>query len=265
MNDFVNHTRFYMNTVTFLVEGCLFKIPRYPFETESTVFKDMFMLPVGDPTNVEGLSNAKPIRLEGIKTDDFDQFLKALLHRSNGQCQDLPVGYEQWTSVLKLSTLWEFTGLRQRAIDTLSALSIPAVEKIVLAYRYNATTWLLPAMNELAQRPEALTVEEAGRLGFEIAFKLASVREQLALRTVSRSLRCSCHSRDGHRCGNRYSWHGYTADGLSVDPGGDSCSGHEYVTNELFVGPRTDAKGLDFTPILRTTFNLKESADLAIS
>ncbi|KAF9228864.1 hypothetical protein BS17DRAFT_812789 [Gyrodon lividus] len=247
MGEILKHDEFYMNTVTFLVGDCLFKVPRDPFETESTVFRDMFLLPVGDLHEVEGLNDFDPIRLEGTKKDDFEQFMRVLLHRTNGRSQKLPVDVEQWTSVLKLSTLWEFHGLRQTAIDNLSGIPVPPVEKIVLAYVYDVKSWLLPAMQELVRRPTPINMEEANRLGFETALKLASVREQLALRSVPRELVCSNYcqcANQGYRC---------SRDGHPKQPQ------HSYTTDELFPGPRANVQELDFTPILRTTFNIHEA------
>ncbi|KIJ05491.1 hypothetical protein PAXINDRAFT_21264 [Paxillus involutus ATCC 200175] len=170
MGEISKHEQFYMNTVTFLVEDCLFKVPRSPFETESTVFKDMFSLPVGD--RVEGLNDDEPIRLEGTKKDDFEQLLKVLFHRTNGLSPALPMNVEQWTSVLKLSTLWGFSTLRQAAFNRLSrSTTIPLAKKIALGYQYDVESWLLPTMNELVRRPEPITMEEAICMGFETALK----------------------------------------------------------------------------------------------
>ncbi|KAF9228863.1 hypothetical protein BS17DRAFT_213769 [Gyrodon lividus] len=222
MSNILKHERFYMKTVTFLIEDCLFKVPRDPFETESTVFGDMFLLPVGDLHEVEGLDDSKPIRLDGTKKDDFEQLMSVLLHRTYGQSQELAVDVEQWTSVLKLSTLWGFAMPRQTAIDNLSRLAIPPVEKIVLARTYGVEAWLLPAMNALVQRSKPIDMEEASRLGIETALKLASVREQIA-----------------------------------VDSAPCRCDRRQHTDRPLLPGPRPDVQTLNFTPILRTTFNIK--------
>ncbi|KAF8834877.1 hypothetical protein BDN67DRAFT_975699 [Paxillus ammoniavirescens] len=234
MSEISKHEQFYMNTVTFLVEDCLFKVPRSPFETESTVFKDMFSLPVGGLEGVEGLDDDKPIRLEGTKKDDFEQLMRVLLHRSNGLSQELPADVEQWTSVLKLSTLWGFSSIRLKAISRLSRFAtIPLAEKIALAYKYDVESWLLPTMHELVRRPEPINMEEASCMGFETALKLASVREQLTFRIVPQEIRC----------------HSYSA-GRTYD------NTHRYSTKEIIPGPRVDVQGLDFTPILSTIFNI---------
>lgn len=91
----------------------------------------------------------------------------------------------EWTSVLRLSTMWGFETLRDLAISTLSTLfSLPSfnsyldpVERACLARDYHVDDWLLPALNALAQREDPLTVEEAMRLGWELAMQVANVRE----------------------------------------------------------------------------------------
>ncbi|KIJ63372.1 hypothetical protein HYDPIDRAFT_29621 [Hydnomerulius pinastri MD-312] len=221
------HARFYMTTVTFLVEDCLFKVPRGPFETQSPVFKDMFLLPVGDQSEAEGLSDARPIRLEGVNQEDFEHFLKFLFPRSYGQPQELPDGPAQWTSVLKLATLWDFDGVRKTAINALAVLPLSPVDKIVLATEYHIQDWLVPAINAMAQRPEPIGLEDVNRLGLDFALKIASVREHLALREVGRQINCY--------------------------KGGV----HRYSTQELIVGPRDpSSQQLDFTHVIHTTFNL---------
>ena len=61
-----------------MVEDYLFKVPRDPFETESTVFRDMFLLPTGDFHTEEGTSDDNPIYLEGVKKDEFELLLRVL-------------------------------------------------------------------------------------------------------------------------------------------------------------------------------------------
>ncbi|KAI6106215.1 hypothetical protein EV401DRAFT_2060475 [Pisolithus croceorrhizus] len=191
-NEISRHSNFYISTVTFLVEDSLFKVPREPFEKESEVFCDMFSLRQGSSVVVEGTSDENPIRIDRTSKDDFEQLLKALLHRLAVDCSrqsievfgsqaNLPHGFEQWTSVLKLSTAWNFERLRQAAIDALTESGIGAVDRAVLSQRYYIKNWLLPALNELARRPEPITLEEARRMGVDIALKLASVRERVTV------------------------------------------------------------------------------------
>lgn len=60
------------------MEGRLFKVPRKPFEDQSDVFRAMFTLPPGQNTEVDGMSDDKPLLLETVKKDDFRAFLQVL-------------------------------------------------------------------------------------------------------------------------------------------------------------------------------------------
>ncbi|KAI6046772.1 hypothetical protein EDC04DRAFT_1248639 [Pisolithus marmoratus] len=185
------HSDFYIPTVTFLVEDSLFRVPKEPFQQESDVFWTMFSLPQGDGIAVEGSSDENPIRLRGTSKNDFEQLLKSLLHRKYSQQPNLPNSIEQWTSVLKLSTMWCFEKLRQASIDALAKSGIGPVDKVALSHRYHIKDWLLPALNELARRPEPITTEEAKRMGIDIALKLASIRERGAVTAQSHCHYCS--------------------------------------------------------------------------
>ncbi|KAI5997633.1 hypothetical protein F5J12DRAFT_895761 [Pisolithus orientalis] len=180
------HPELYMDTITFLAENCLFKVPRKPLEEESTVFRDMFLLPQSENEMMEGQDDAGPVVLHGVSKDDFECLLKVLLCRAFGPNLDLPLSLtRQWISVLKLSTMWEFTNLRMTAMCWLdNDATLDHVEKIVLATQYGIKQWLLPSLFALAQRPDPISVEEGTRLGIETALKLASVREQLKLESV---------------------------------------------------------------------------------
>ncbi|KAL4076913.1 hypothetical protein V8B97DRAFT_1938176 [Scleroderma yunnanense] len=207
----------------------LFRVPREPLEAESTVFRDMFLLPQASDSALEGLDDEKPVVLEGIEKSDFEQLLKILLHRKYGTNPGLPLNDEEWVAVLKLSTMWEFDGLRKAAIDTLSVSKITAITKLVAAKQYNIDEWLLPALLALAQRPEPISVEEAHRIGLETTVKLASVREKIKIEITTDTTPCS------------------------FKPG----RVHQYESMRLGVGERDpEAEKLDFTPMIRTAFGL---------
>ncbi|KAI6139533.1 hypothetical protein BKA82DRAFT_4222960 [Pisolithus tinctorius] len=157
------HPELYIATVAFLVENCLFRVPRKPLEEESAVFRDMFLLPQPVNEMTEGQDDARPVVLHGVSKDDFECLLKALLCRQHGQNKGLVLGLTgQWIS------------------DTGNA-ALDHVEKIVLAMQYDIKEWLLSSLLALAQRPDPISIEEGRRLGIETALKLASVREKLKL------------------------------------------------------------------------------------
>ena len=89
---------------------------------------------------------------------------------------------EEWTSVLKLSTMWHFQDIRAKAIKALESptLSLDAVDKIVMARKYDISPWLVPSLHALVQREKPLDLSEGNRLGLEWVLKVAEVREYSA-------------------------------------------------------------------------------------
>ncbi|KAG6325991.1 hypothetical protein ID866_13098 [Astraeus odoratus] len=108
----------------------------------------------------------------------------------------LPNGISEWTSVLKLATTWGFKDTRQAAIDALNDSQIGLVDRVVLAQTYDIKDWLLPALNQLAQRAEPISLEEAGRIGVDVALKMTWVRERLKSTSIHHCSRCG--SSDGN-------------------------------------------------------------------
>jgi len=61
----------------------------------------------------------------------------------------------------------------------MSQLAIDPIERAALANEYHIDEWLLPALNELAQREEPIGIEEARRLGWETALQIAACARKL--------------------------------------------------------------------------------------
>ncbi|KAH7921442.1 hypothetical protein BV22DRAFT_1049622 [Leucogyrophana mollusca] len=223
-------SRFYISTVTFLVEESLFKVPRIPFEEGSETFRDMFKLPTSEHTIVEGDDDEHPIRLDGIKRLEFEQLLETLFDSKlwrRSPKKRRPRGTTEWKSVLKLSTMWGFNALRSKAIAQLASMSLSAVDKIVIANQYDINDWLLPCFNELAKRPEPIGADDVDKLGLDTALKIAAVRESIAFVPANQSQS------------------GSTAFGSSSSSS----------TMKQVVGDR-DAKNLDFTTKIKQVFSM---------
>lgn len=152
----------------------LFKVPRHYFEKSSGVFGDLFTLPLGD-NEAEGSSDKNPIRLESISHIDFQRLLMIIYPVDTSR---ITINQEEWTSVLKLSTQWEFEDIRKKAIAELSKIEMSAVDKVMLARSYRVGSWLLDGYMALVKRETTLSFEEAGKLGFETAFRICQQREQ---------------------------------------------------------------------------------------
>jgi hypothetical protein len=99
--------------------------------------------------------------------------------------------------------MWEFTDIRERAIQELSKkeMGVGTVEKIECGKNYEVKEWVLDGYVELLRRDETLTDQEAERLGWKTAAKLLLLREQYLSSTIS-SHYSSIISQSCGRCGN---------------------------------------------------------------
>jgi len=164
-----------MENIVFLVEDTLFKVPRTPFE-RSGIFATVFTLPAGENKVVEGCDDEHPFKLEGVGKVDFVRFLRHLYPQCDKRPSSLHV--DELTSVLKLSTMWDFTEIRESAIGHLS-FRISVVAQVVLGGKYKVPQWLFAGYEGLAKRKEAISMSEAAQLGFSTAFRIGLIRERV--------------------------------------------------------------------------------------
>ncbi|KAF8270204.1 hypothetical protein EI94DRAFT_816260 [Lactarius quietus] len=75
------------------------------------------------------------------------------------------LSYEQWKSVLHLSTLWGFASLRKLALKSIKPPTDH--DQLVLARTYSVDQWVLPALTALCSRAQPLSLEEAREMGLE--------------------------------------------------------------------------------------------------
>jgi len=90
--------------------------------------------------------------------------------------------FEEWTSILDLSTRWGFTSIRDLAIRCLKPPS--PLRRLILARRYVIEGWVDPALLELCERPEPLSLDEARQMDFEDVVLLGSVRQDVRSATL---------------------------------------------------------------------------------
>jgi hypothetical protein len=126
--------------------------------------------------------------------------------------------------VLKLATMWNFTSVRETAIEGLSLLPLTPSLKLVLAHTYDIKEWVRPTLNQVAQL-ETLEEENAERIAqatsWSYVMKIVKVRESLTKPTKSygcglanSALCVKCRRRHSFDCGNeipRRSEHDFTA------------------------------------------------------
>ena len=91
--------------------------------------------------------------------------------------------FEMWFPVVKLARMWEFDGIYRCAIKKMpyNQINKTSAEKVGLAVKYDIQPWLLPGLNELAQRKGSLGNHDLEMLGPEAALKVAAVRESLVV------------------------------------------------------------------------------------
>jgi hypothetical protein len=89
---------------------------------------------------------------------------------------------------MKLARMWEIDRIRKLAIQNMPYEQVckTSTEKVALAVQYDIQPWLLPGLNELAQRKEPLGNHDLELLGPEMLLKVAAVRESL-ITTIIRS------------------------------------------------------------------------------
>lgn len=194
----------------FLVEDTLFKVPRYQFDN-SPIFKSAFALPTGDLA-AEGVSDEHPIELQGIKKSDFEGLLKVLYNVDGSRTRD------EYISALKLSNMWEFTKVRNSAIEALSkdVNGMGVVDKIILAMECKVSKWLLAGLETLVKRDEVLSREDTKRIGWEMAARALRVRDEFRYHGARTCQIASCKlktyvSGDAPpvlcgRCGGHFPW-----------------------------------------------------------
>ena len=92
-----------------------------------------------------------------------------------------------WKSILSISTRYEMTRVRNRAIREITNFTprIDSVDLVVLAVDHQVKAWLPIAYSRLCQRKETLTIEEGKRLGLETVCLLYRARQKVREDTTS--------------------------------------------------------------------------------
>ena len=97
--------------------------------------------------------------------------------------------FKEWSSILDLSSRWGFTSIRDLAIRCLKPPS--PYHLLLLARKYGVDEWVLPALSELCERPQPLSVDEARLMDFEDIVLIGSVRERVRSRTLTLTVKPS--------------------------------------------------------------------------
>ena len=97
-----------------------------------------------------------------------------VIHRNFGAHE---LTYEQWKSVLHLSTRWGFDSLRKLALKSIKPPT--SHDQFVLARTYSVDHWVLPALIALCERTLPLSLIEARQMSMEDVILVTTVREEI--------------------------------------------------------------------------------------
>ncbi|KAF8483701.1 hypothetical protein DFH94DRAFT_690169 [Russula ochroleuca] len=169
---FTQHKRFFFEdgNITFLVDGILYRVHRYFFCRDS----NMFMTRLSRLLAQE-VSSLPVISIENVKSKDFDAFLSVLYPLDFNALEEH--SFEESSSILDLSTRWGFTSIRELAIRCLEPPT--PHERLILGKKYGVDQWIALALQELCERPQPLTPDEARLMEFEDVVLVGSVREKV--------------------------------------------------------------------------------------
>ena len=87
------------------------------------------------------------------------------------------LSYEEWKSVLHLSTRWVFASIRRLALNNIQPPT--PHDRLLLARIYSVNDWVAPALSALCERSMPLSLNEARQMNIEDMVLVATVREDI--------------------------------------------------------------------------------------
>jgi hypothetical protein len=105
--------------------------------------------------------------------------IEAYLHRDFERHE---LSYEEWKSVLHLSTHWEFASIRRLALNHIHPPT--PHDRLLLARKYSVTDWVIPALSALCERSAPLSLDEARQMNIEDIVLVSTVREDIRNHTL---------------------------------------------------------------------------------
>ncbi|KAI5830104.1 hypothetical protein K523DRAFT_363036 [Schizophyllum commune Tattone D] len=157
----------------------VFSVHAYLLEKASQAFRDMLELPCEGIASTEGKSREHPIILD-IEARAFENFLWFLYDSAyEWSYKADPESASKWEDVLVVADMFnmeEVCRVATYALDHHGGLS--DIRKISLCVRHDVDkTWAVEAIERVCSRQNALTKEEARKVGLDMTASIASVRE----------------------------------------------------------------------------------------
>jgi hypothetical protein len=119
----------------------------------------------------------KLFSLSYIPSEFTNPLLCRQVYTSARHFEEHELSYEQWKSVLYLSTRLGFASIRKLA---LSSIRPPTpFDQLLLARTYNVDHWVLPALSALCKRTTPIDLKEALQMIIEDVVVVATVREEI--------------------------------------------------------------------------------------
>ncbi|KAI9465230.1 hypothetical protein BJY52DRAFT_1164882, partial [Lactarius psammicola] len=171
-DSFIRHGTYFFRdgNVTFLVDDTMYCVHRYFFSRDSVYFSTRFaQLGIRDHEALPTI-----ISIGDVERNDFEALL-SILYPANFGVHELT--YEQWKSVLHLSTRWGFASLRKLALKSIKPPT--SHDQFILARTYSIDHWVLPALTALCERTLPLSLDEALQMSMEDVILVATVREEV--------------------------------------------------------------------------------------
>ena len=173
------------------MENCLFRVHRYFFTRDSSLFLEKLPHPPPPGEFSKGSSDNNPFVLEETSKVDFERLLWVFYNEyvlyfpipmfPNVYFRKYSIyeaDVEEWSSILKLAHRYKFVEVKEFALRELEQLEMPALDKIILYHTHEIDRNLLQAAyTALTVRDEAITIDEGYQLGLETALRLAHARE----------------------------------------------------------------------------------------
>ncbi|KAF8598502.1 hypothetical protein BDV93DRAFT_561213 [Ceratobasidium sp. AG-I] len=171
------HSKFYFDNtlIVILIEDTLFNVHRYQL-MKSETFSDMFKIASeSEQESGEGSSPENPIVMSGVKASDFEALL-TVLYATRFSTYHPDPDASLIIPAFRLANMWNFADLRTYLLP-LAEKVLGDIDKIVFAREFDVKDWLAPAHTRICQRTEALTSEEAKKLGIESLLLILRIRE----------------------------------------------------------------------------------------
>jgi hypothetical protein len=105
--------------------------------------------------------------------------------------EEVIFSFQEWTSILTLSAMWEFIEIRKIAIDQMFRLPGNVVGKIVIARDFYITEWFVPSLNEYARLDRPISAEDVDHLGLNYLLGIVGARHVALKQHSIPNSRCS--------------------------------------------------------------------------